>query len=90
MVVLVPTLGFCVGKLVAVAPAILLQVVPSVDDCHWIVPFCPLTEALIDPPLQIVEAVVNVTVPATEVEFTVIVIGLEVAGAHGLLVTLTL
>ena len=75
--------------LVAVAPEILLQVLPSLDDCHWIVPFCPLTEALIDDPLQIVDAVVSVTVPATDVECTVIVIALEVAGVQGLLVTLT-
>ena len=84
------TLGFCVGMLVAVAPVILLQVVPSVDDCHWIVPFCPLTDALIAEPLQMVDAEVSVTVPATDGEFTVIVIGLEVAGVQGLLVTLTL
>ena len=46
--------------------------VPSVDDCHWIVPVLPLTDAVIVPPLHIVEAEVRVTVPGTDGVVTVI------------------
>ena len=41
-------------------------------------------------PLQIVDAVVNVTVPATDGWSTDTVIAFDTAAVHGLLVTLTL
>jgi hypothetical protein len=69
-----------------VANEIFVKVTLSVDDCHWIVPVLPLsvsTELLV--PVHTV--VLPLTVPATEVGFTVTVTVLLVAGLHTPLVT---
>ncbi len=62
---LAETVGLVVYVAEVAAP-ILVHVLPSGDDCHWIDPTFPLTETVIALPLQIVGAVDKVTVPETE------------------------